>query len=207
MQPRGPGRPRQTTPEEIRDLARAQFAEHGYENTSLTRIARAAGISRTTLFSYFSAKRDLMWEEFDQRATWLQEHLASGPEGPAVDVIADAILVIANYTRDEHTSLALRLRIVEESEELRAHTALRTRELADRIVTFAQQRLDATHATLVGDTTHALMAAAARAVQDWAQEENPKHPLGEHVAARLQPIVNALRPLLSPYVSEERGSH
>lgn len=196
MRSRGPGRPRQTSHAEIRDLARAHFAEYGYDDTSLTRIAEAVGISRTTLFSYFPAKRDLMWEEFDERATWLQEHLAAKPEGPLVDVIANAILVIADYARDEHTSLALRLRIVEGSEALRAHTALRTGELADRILAFARRRASVTHAALVGDTTHALMAVAARAVQDWAQEENPQHDLGEHVAARLRPIVDALRPLL-----------
>ena len=67
MAGRGPGRPRQTSHEELQTLARKMFTERGYDNVSLAEIARAAGVSRTTLFSYFPAKRDLMSAEMNER--------------------------------------------------------------------------------------------------------------------------------------------
>ena len=39
--------------------AQSEFAEHGYEKASLTRIATAAGISKGTLYYYFADRDDL----------------------------------------------------------------------------------------------------------------------------------------------------
>jgi len=41
------------------DVALAEFAAHGYGGTSMARIVKAAGISKTTLYSRFSSKADL----------------------------------------------------------------------------------------------------------------------------------------------------
>lgn len=44
---------------EILDVARQVFSENGYENSTTLDIARQAGISEATVFSYFTSKRDL----------------------------------------------------------------------------------------------------------------------------------------------------
>ena len=44
---------------EILDVARQVFSENGYENATTLDIARQAGISEATVFSYFTSKRDL----------------------------------------------------------------------------------------------------------------------------------------------------
>jgi len=190
---RGRGRPRETSAEEIRSTARVLFAEHGFDQVSLSRIADAVGIGRTTLFAYFSSKRELMWDEFDEHAEALRSFLASAPEGPLVDVLIGGILVTAHYGVDEHDAFATRRRIVMESPELRAYTALRTTELAAVLTEHGTRRHPDADPADVGDLTHALMAAAARATDDWARDEHPSRSLDAYVADRLSRLVDALR--------------
>lgn len=196
MSSRRAGRPPETSHDELRDLARALFAQHGFDATSLAEIARAAGISRTTLFAYFPAKRDLLWEEFDDREKRMREHLESAPAGPLVEVLADAMCVVAQYGRDEHEGFALRLGIVDSSVELRAYAALRTSELSATLEAFALSRAPQGDPALIGDVTHAMMAVAARATEDWARDPHPALDLDEVVADRLRPIAASLNGLL-----------
>jgi TetR/AcrR family transcriptional repressor of mexJK operon len=57
------GRPRLEDVAEIEsrllDIALKEFVAHGYGGTSLTQIVRAAGISKTTLYTRFASKEDL----------------------------------------------------------------------------------------------------------------------------------------------------
>lgn len=46
--------------EEIVDVAATLFAEHGYEAVSLLDIARAVGLSKTTLYHYFDSKDEIL---------------------------------------------------------------------------------------------------------------------------------------------------
>ncbi|MBT2586634.1 TetR family transcriptional regulator [Arthrobacter sp. ISL-95] len=59
--PRASGRPATIDPDAVAGLALGLFAEHGYENTSMEDIARAAGIGRKSLYRYFASKADLVW--------------------------------------------------------------------------------------------------------------------------------------------------
>jgi len=53
-------RKKQQTRQAISDSAIALFLADGYEQTSVTAIAEAAGVSRRTLFGYFPAKEELV---------------------------------------------------------------------------------------------------------------------------------------------------
>lgn len=59
--PRPSGRPATIDPDAVAGLALDLFAEHGYENTSMEDIAKAAGIGRKSLYRYFASKADLVW--------------------------------------------------------------------------------------------------------------------------------------------------
>jgi len=193
---RAPGRPPSTSHARIRELALTLFEQRGYDDTSLSAIAQAAGISRTTLFGYFPAKRDLLREEFDDRAQRLRRHIAADPSGPAVQLLVDAVCVVAQYRAHEHAGLARRMRIVEGSQELRALIALLTGELAHTVMTFVAERAPGCDPVLIGDLTHALMRVAARATEDWARAQAPEQDLDAYVAQRLRPLAEALAPLL-----------
>lgn len=46
--------------EEILDVAAGLFAEHGFDGVSLTEIAAAVGLSKATLYHYFSCKEEIL---------------------------------------------------------------------------------------------------------------------------------------------------
>ncbi|WP_435749188.1 TetR/AcrR family transcriptional regulator [Microbacterium sp. PMB16] len=187
------GRPRETSAEEIRDKAWELFAEHGFDNVSIAQVAGALGISRTTMYVYFSNKRDLMSEAFDQYAAQLQEHFVEEPEGSLVDVLIHAMQFMARDSRAEHADVALRRKIIQDSSELRAYAALRTAELTQLLVDFGIARAPSVDPEHVGDLTHALMAVATRATDDWTLQESPGEDLGSYVSARLERFVAAMR--------------
>ncbi|TCM15347.1 TetR family transcriptional regulator [Novosphingobium sp. PhB165] len=80
--PRARGRPTLEEVAEIDgqllDVALQEFLRHGYGGTSMTRIVKAAGISKTTLYSRYSSKeqlfRAIMFQQMDHAlsATLLQ---------------------------------------------------------------------------------------------------------------------------------------
>ncbi|MFT4215467.1 MAG: helix-turn-helix domain-containing protein [Microbacterium sp.] len=193
---RGRGRPRETTHEEIRDVARALFLQRGYTATSLQQIADAAGISRTTLFHYFPAKRDLMADEFDDSAARLREALAKSEGMPVVVAMAGGIDAALRFSRAEHDALALRWRIVRGDEELRADVALRTRDMADLLVAYGRARAPQSTPSLVSHVVEALLAVVLAATMSWTDQDEPASDLNAHVAAELAPFVTALTPLL-----------
>ncbi|MFT4122354.1 MAG: TetR family transcriptional regulator [Microbacteriaceae bacterium] len=196
MTTRGRGRPRETTHDQIREVARALFLQQGYAATSLQQIADAAGISRTTLFHYFRAKRDLMADEFDASFTRLRESLEGTEDRPVVAAMAEGIGAALRFGRAEHDALALRWRIVRSDEELRADVALRTRDIADLLLEYGRARAPQAAPSLVSHVVEALMAVVISATAHWADREEPAVDLDVHVTAELAPFVAALSPLL-----------
>ncbi len=196
MSAKSPGRPPQTTHDEIRAVAFALFAENGYARTSLAEIARASGVSRTTLFAYFPAKRDLMWEEFDAGAERMRRSLDASGDLPVMDAIVAALLAVAHYGPADHASFVERRRIVYSDDGLRATAALRANELGDVVVGEVRRRSPEIDAERVGDVIGALMAVAERGTADWAQLPEASEALDDYLATRLQPFVEALRPVL-----------
>ncbi|HEY5876627.1 MAG TPA: helix-turn-helix domain-containing protein, partial [Ilumatobacteraceae bacterium] len=60
----------------IRDAADALFLDRGYVGTSMDDVARAAGVSRQTVFSAFGSKANMLKEAFDVRLAGDDEPLA-----------------------------------------------------------------------------------------------------------------------------------
>ena len=58
---------------QLLERATTLFAQHGYDELSMARIAREAGISKALLYHYFPSKRDLFEAALAQGA---EEHLA-----------------------------------------------------------------------------------------------------------------------------------
>ncbi len=71
----------------IADIALRLFAQHGYSQVTMRDVAEASGVSRATIFRYFSKKENLILASLDdlmQEMARLIENLGSTPERPCV---------------------------------------------------------------------------------------------------------------------------
>jgi len=74
-------RKKQQTRERIVQVARALFTEHGYAATTVAEIAAGAEISVPTLFTYFPAKEDVFFSDYEGAQAQARAYVDQRPEG------------------------------------------------------------------------------------------------------------------------------
>jgi AcrR family transcriptional regulator len=77
-------RMRRTVLQEIADVALQLFTERGYETVTIDDIAAAAGLSRRSVFRYFSTKEDIVVGKFDFVADDMLNRLRARPPAEPV---------------------------------------------------------------------------------------------------------------------------
>jgi AcrR family transcriptional regulator len=77
-------RKKRATRETILVNAMALFGEHGYDSVTVADVARAAGVSEKTVFNYFPAKEDLVFNEGQARRNALIEAIRTRPPGDSL---------------------------------------------------------------------------------------------------------------------------
>lgn len=108
----------------LADTAMALFAERGFDQVTVTEIARAAGVAPTTVFNYFPTKEDLFFDREDEVVARLAEAVRRRPPGTsAAKAVRDDLLTA--ITSGEPTvgldpGMATFWRIVSDSPSLRA---------------------------------------------------------------------------------------
>ena len=83
-------RRKEARPSEILDAALKLFTEHGYNATTLDQVAKAAGISKGTLYLYYGSKEELfrcMVRELLVPQVERFEQQASGFDGSAAELL------------------------------------------------------------------------------------------------------------------------
>ncbi|WP_462280529.1 TetR/AcrR family transcriptional regulator [Salinivirga cyanobacteriivorans] len=70
-----------TKKEKIIDTAIRFFAENGFHNTSISKIAEAAGVSKGLLYNYFDSKHQLLKHIIDIGAVKLTENFDPNDDG------------------------------------------------------------------------------------------------------------------------------
>ena len=68
----------------ISDIAMALFEERGYDAVTVAEIARAADVSEQTVFNYFPAKEDLVFDEDEAMRDRLVEAIRDRPPGASL---------------------------------------------------------------------------------------------------------------------------
>ncbi|WP_205547884.1 mycofactocin system transcriptional regulator [Leucobacter sp. wl10] len=120
------GRARATSAGELSHIALDLFFEHGFDETTVTDIARAAGIGRRTVFRYFPSKNDLAWGEFETMLESMRSHLATLPEDmPLQAALRDAIIEFNRFPDDELHYHRERMRLLLNVPSLAAHSTLK----------------------------------------------------------------------------------
>jgi AcrR family transcriptional regulator len=100
----GPGlreRKKERTRRHIADTAARLFAERGYEQVTVTDVARAAEVAEQTVYNYFPAKEHLVTDREGQIQDRLCELIRSRPSGvtPAA-AVRDFVLAAVAGIRD-----------------------------------------------------------------------------------------------------------
>jgi AcrR family transcriptional regulator len=67
------------------------FTEHSYDELSMARIARAAGISKALLYHYFPSKEAYFMATLEEKAAELAERTRPDPEQPPVEQLTASL--------------------------------------------------------------------------------------------------------------------
>jgi AcrR family transcriptional regulator len=73
------------------ELGGELFARHSYDELSMARIAREAGISKALLYHYFPSKRDYLVASLAEAATELARVTEPDPALPPVEALASSV--------------------------------------------------------------------------------------------------------------------
>jgi AcrR family transcriptional regulator len=105
------------------------FERRGYERVTMDEIARAASVSRRTLFRAFPSKADLVWDGLDQvLASAKVEARRRGRTGPPLPVLVEEVFSATLHQLDDPTVARLarrRLRLIAGAPGLLDHQTLR----------------------------------------------------------------------------------
>jgi AcrR family transcriptional regulator len=184
---------RNTVRERLVSAAFAQFADRGFEATTVDDIAQQAGVSRRTFFRHFATKEDAVFPDHDAIRAFVAADLERRRgEPPLAAVCAAVSLVLDDYVRNRDVSLA-RFQLT------RSITALRDREVTN---VHQYQRLFARYLADVlapaDAVTAELMAAAVVAghnsvLREWlvtGGDGDPRH--------RLHGVLGSVQELFRP---------
>jgi TetR/AcrR family transcriptional regulator, regulator of mycofactocin system len=191
------GRPAVSSAAKIEDSAMRLFLAQGFDQTSMTEVARACGIGRTTLFRYFPTKADLVWRAFDMHLRRLAELLRSHEDLPIATAVQLAAVQAFAEAVDEEQLWRRRFEVQHETDILRSDLAVRWLAWAQTIADFVAERTGA-HAddavpAAVGGAVQATFAATLRT---WFRTESFSGDVVQRMRDALQPVCAAMDRLL-----------
>ncbi|MCX2731977.1 mycofactocin system transcriptional regulator [Saccharopolyspora sp. NFXS83] len=165
----GPGRRRTTSPVELERVAFALFDSDGFEQTTVERIARAAGIGRRTFFRYFESKNDVVWGAFTEQLDGMRERFRARPADEPLMESIRAVVVEFNCVEPAETDRhRRRLELILRVPALQAHSTLRYGEWRAVVADFAADRLGEPVTALLPQTiAHTTLGAALAAYEHW----------------------------------------
>ena len=107
------GRPRGTSARDLEVISLRLFSEHGFEDTTVERIAAAAGVSRRTFFRYFDSKADVLWHAFDGEVASLRAAFAEvPPDVPVMAAIRQVVVGVNRYRAEDVPELRTRMNLI-----------------------------------------------------------------------------------------------
>jgi AcrR family transcriptional regulator len=116
------------------ELGTELFARHGYEELSMARIAREAGISKALLYHYFPSKQAYFAATLEQAAAELAEVTRPDPEKPPVEQLSISLDAFLGWVQKHMGAYDKLIRSVGAVPEVRELVERVRAETAERIV-------------------------------------------------------------------------
>ncbi|MFE3543255.1 mycofactocin system transcriptional regulator [Nocardia sp. NPDC059177] len=161
------GRPPRTTRRELEVIAMRLFAEHGFDEITVERIAAEAGVSERTFFRYFPSKAEVLWDQFDNEVQDLRAAFAAVPDDEPMMAAVRRIVVAANrYRAEDIPELRTRMRLLSAVPALSAGAGAHYDAWERAVGEFAARRLGTGPDELVPLAVGRTTLAAARAAYD-----------------------------------------
>jgi TetR/AcrR family transcriptional regulator, regulator of mycofactocin system len=159
------GRPPGTSARELELISLRLFTRDGFEDTTVERIAAAAGVSKRTFFRYFDSKADVLWHAFDGEVRSLRAAFAAVPlDVPVLDGIRLAVVGVNRYRAEDVPELRTRMSLISSVPALQASAAHHYDAWERAVSEFAAVRLreppDALYPLAIGRATLAVCRAA-----------------------------------------------
>ena len=159
------GRPPGTSARELELISLRLFTLDGFEDTTVERIAAAAGVSRRTFFRYFDSKADVLWHAFDGEVRALREAFAAvSPQTPVMAAIRQVVVGVNRYRAEDIPELRARMRLISSVPALQASAAHHYDAWERAVSDFAAARLgqpaDSLYPLAIGRATLAVCRAA-----------------------------------------------
>ena len=136
-------RMRRTVLNEIAEVALQLFTERGYETVTIDDIAADAGLSRRSVFRYFSTKEDIVVGKFDFVADDMLAELRARPAGePVWESLRRALDLLVPYVDapGKHEVAEPMQRIVFQTPALLASYLLKLQRMQDAAETALRER-------------------------------------------------------------------
>jgi TetR/AcrR family transcriptional regulator, regulator of mycofactocin system len=159
------GRPPGTSARELELISLRLFTQDGFEDTTVERIAAAAGVSKRTFFRYFESKADVLWHAFDGEVRSLRAAFAAVPaDVPLLAAIRMAVVGVNRYRAEDVPELRMRMSLIASVPALQASAAQHYDAWERAVSEFAAARLgepaDALYPLAIGRATLAVCRAA-----------------------------------------------
>ena len=116
------------------ELGAELFARHGYEELSMARIAREAGISKALLYHYFPSKQAYFAATLERAAVELAEVTRPDPDKQPVEQLAEALDAYLGWVERHMGAYDKLIRSVGAVPEVRELVERVRDETADRIL-------------------------------------------------------------------------
>jgi AcrR family transcriptional regulator len=125
----------------LEQAAMELFIERGFEQATVTEIARRAGLTQRTFFRHFADKREVLFWGQGALQELLVSTVASAPASAApIDAVAAALEAAGASLQERHEHARQRQAIINANPELRERELIKLATLASAIAATLRQR-------------------------------------------------------------------
>ncbi|MEV7646831.1 TetR family transcriptional regulator [Arthrobacter sp. NPDC089319] len=196
--PRGRGRPATVSPDAVAAVGLEMFMRDGFEATTMTEIALAAGIARKTLFTYFPTKADIVWNRFqDQLADVRQALENTSNDVETVDAIVAAVMRGLHMAPQEVPIVRAEVTLIRDTEVLQSYSYMQGAPWREALARFIAEREGLEYDGVLPQVlAHGFWQAMFVAHRQWLDSDDPAP--AAHIESALVEFADAVRGAFPP---------